>query len=748
MRKKVWLSWGVLMGLLVSSIGAGPVTATETEDVLQERAFHRVMDGQAGDLLHYHYEDAQGNEFLPQTQVQAQTSSRRKAAVSSDLPNTYDPRGTDAETPIRDQTDTGACWAFGALKSLEGNAITQGMYSAAEADFSENHLVWYTYNHLKDTANPLYGDYVTLNIGWQPASGAEVYNVGGNALFAMFTLANGWGAASEQDAPFGTGKTMAAQMEQQDESFRTASVMRLTSAECYDDASRDEIKQEVLENGAVDVSLYYPTSDKDKKAFMYTDEEICSLYGNVYNADDANHCVTIVGWDDDFNTFQQTPEQSGAWLIANSYGEDYNVDGYFWVSYYDTSLCDFYSYEGTSTDTYTTAFQYDGFGWGDGFTSDQYIRLANVFTNETEDPQQLTAASFYTYADGQSYEVNVYRNLGEDGPADGEWVGGCTTNGVADHAGYHTINLSESIAVAPGEKFSVIVTFYADNGKAYALIEGKNELFSELHHSGSTGQSYVYFAEENEWYDTVKKKYNNVCVKAFANPISEAEYQDQEKTYQPSLPTQSPTLRPTATPVPADGDTGVSSDTSSGTTQNSSSSGSSSTASVSGGGSVTKITTISSAGKIVMGKGEKIKLAVKTKPAALKNTLIYKSSNTKVVKVQKNGTVKAKKTGTVRVTIQAPSGVKRTVKIRVKKAPKSLKLTAGKTTLKKGKTTKLKVKLSKGSASYGLKYESMNKKILSVSGKGKIKAKKVGTARIRVRTFNEKKAYIKIKVVS
>ncbi|MDO4167255.1 MAG: lectin like domain-containing protein [Eubacteriales bacterium] len=745
MRRKIWMSWMLSASLIVSGFSVFPavVSAGETGDILQEKSFHRVMDGQEGDLLHYHYEDAQGNEVLPQTEGQAGTYSRRKATATADIPSVFDPRGTEAETPIRDQTDTGACWAFGALKSLEGNAIAQGLYTVEEADFSENHLVWYTYNHLKDTADPLYGDYVTLYSGWKQASGAEVYTVGGNALFAMFTLANGWGAAAESVAPFGTSESMAAEMEQQEESLRTSSVMRLTSAECYDDASRDAIKQAVLENGAMDVSLYYPANSLDRKLYMYTDEETCSLYNNKYSADDANHCVTIVGWDDDYDTFKKTPEASGAWLIANSYGEEYNADGYFWVSYYDTSLCDYYTYQGTASDTYTTAFQYDGFGWGDGFVSDQYIRLANVFTNEAEKPQQLTATSFYTYADGQSYEVNVYRNLGEDGPSDGEWVGGCTTKGVAEYSGYHTVSLAEPIAVAPGETFSVIVTFYADNGKAYALLEGENDPFSELHHVGNVGQSYVYFAEEDEWYDTAEKKYNNVCVKAFANPITEEAYQAQEETYQPSVPTPTPTLRPTVTTTPAGGDAGASS----GTGQNGNTS-STSQGSTAGGSSAAKVTKISSASKVVMGKGEKIKLEVKTKPASLKNTLTYRSSNTKVAKVQKNGTVKAKKTGSAKITIQASSGVKRTVKIRVKKAPKSLKVTAAKTVLKKGNTTKLKVRLSKGSASYQLKYKSMNKKILSVSATGKVKAKKVGTTRIRVKTFNEKKAYIKIKVVS
>lgn len=54
--------------------------------------------------------------------------------------------------------------------------------------------------------------------------------------------------------------------------------------------------------------------------------------------------------------------RTGAWLIANSYGTNYSKDenGYFWVSYYDPSLCEYYTFECVSADTYQTIFQYDG----------------------------------------------------------------------------------------------------------------------------------------------------------------------------------------------------------------------------------------------------------------------------------------------------------------------------------------------------------------------------------------------------
>ncbi len=728
---------------------SGVWVSKAANDFMQNHIIHRVMDEQTGDVWHYHYEDAWGNEVEPEIAAPQTSHSRRKAAKISGLPDRYDPRGTEDETPIRDQMDTGACWAFGALKSLEGNAITQGLYTTEEADFSENHLAWYTYRQLQDSTNPLYGDYLKTSDQGIFGNSDTIYDQGGNALWAAFSLANGWGAVEEQEAPFASGAEMTEAMEPLGDSIREHSVMRMTSVECYDEASRDEIKQAVLNNKAVDVSLYYPSTKREQERYLYQDEETCSLYSNVFGIDDANHCVTIVGWDDTYNTFCRQPEQSGAWLIANSYGEDYNDGGYFWVSYYDTSLCDYYSFQGVPADTYSTAFQYDGAGWGDGFYSEQDIRIANVFTNETEQPQELSAVSFYTYADNQSYEVQIYRNLGEKGPLDGEWVGRCTTEDVAVYGGYHTVSLQQPIIVAPGERFSVMVTFYPIGEFAYTLVEGKSSQ-DMAHYSGSDGQSYLFLAEEDDpkWYDTVKEGLNNVCVKALANPVTEDAYQEQEKDYVPSIPTPDPTKMPTPSPdqmqtaqpgvtptqKPAPGMEGG---------NNGSTSGSNTTT----GKTATQMPKIQCTSKITMGVGEDVKLQVQLRPASAKTAVTYQSNNTKVAKVQKNGRISGKKVGTAKITVNA-SGARKSVTVRVKKAPKSMKLAAKKKTLKKGKSCILRVQFRGNSASYSLKYKSMNPKIASVSSVGKVKAKRTGTVQIRVTSFNGKKAFIKMKVVS
>ena len=81
------------------------------------------------------------------------------------------------------------------------------------------------------------------------------------------------------------------------------------------------------------------------------------------------------------------------------------------------------------------------------------------------------------------------------------------------------------------------------------------------------------------------------------------------------------------------------------------------------------------------------------------------------------------------------------------KALKKVSITKGaKATLKKGKTLKLKVKLTPKDAAPVLTWSSSNEKVAKVSAAGKVTALKKGKAKITVKAANGKKATIKITV--
>ena len=145
--------------------------------------------------------------------------------------------------------------------------------------------------------------------------------------------------------------------------------------------------------------------------------------------------------------------------------------------------------------------------------------------------------------------------------------------------------------------------------------------------------------------------------------------------------------------------------------------------------------------KVTMGKGDKV--------------VSWKSSNKKVVSVGKNGKIKGLKAGkTATITVQLASGLKKSFKVKVQKknvATKSLKVVnvstgkkvSSKVSLKRKQTLKLATTVSPITSKEKVKYSSSNKKVVSVSSKGVIKAKKKGKATITVKSG--KKTY-RIKV--
>ena len=118
----------------------------------------------------------------------------------------------------------------------------------------------------------------------------------------------------------------------------------------------------------------------------------------------------------------------------------------------------------------------------------------------------------------------------------------------------------------------------------------------------------------------------------------------------------------------------------------------------------------------------------------------WESSNTKVAKVSRKGKITAKKVGTATITVTTKNGATVSVKIHVQKGKVKTKtlsvtnVTAKKLTLKKGKNFTLKMAVTPLTSQDKVKFTSSNKKIITINGKGKVKAIKTGSAKITVKS--------------
>jgi len=682
-------------GLIISAIPSCHVAAdshTETDSPDQFEIIHRTYDSDSNGLVRYHYEDEDGNTVEISnngTDASRSTYSSKKAA---NIPVSYDLRDKNAVTSIKDQGCTGACWSFAAIKSLESNIAMKNMAAANNLDLSESHLIWYTYHPSANTSDPLYGEGARDTLVFSDNTAA--YDAGGNAILTSFILARWSGAATENAAPFhadtrteliNTANHMAAQSE----ALRYRSDYLVTDAICYDAAPRNEIKEKIMENGAMDVSYYH-----DSDTSLYHKTSAGTAYYQTKKTgkkaiSSANHSVTIVGWDDNFsreNFGTDKPSADGAWLIANSYGSSFGEDGYYWISYEEPSLTEFYSFIAASPDTYDNNYQYDGYGWGNAIVNPQAdtTEAANIFTANNDYQQNLTAVGVYTVADNQPYTIRVYRGVTAGKPTSGRLA--ATISGVIDYQGYHTLPLGKTVSLNPGEKFSVVVAYEKTNDDTgYIPLEGDSyyENPYRVTYTSNAGESFIH--SSSAWVDMHNTNrqglVNNICIKAF--------------------------------------------------TKN---------------GMVAGNITLSRS-KVTLGVGETASLTASVQNIQDK-TVTYTSSNSAVATVNNSGKITAKKAGSARITAALASGKSVSATVTVKKAPSKITVTpARQKTIKKSKSFRIRVSLPSNSYSSHITYTSSKPSIAKVTASGKVTGKKKGKSVITVKTHNGKTAKITVTVI-
>ena len=343
----------------------------------------------------------------------------------SNLPASYDLRDSGVITSIKDQGNSGACWAFGTLKSAESNAIRKGFLTKNHADFSENHLAWFAFHPSERGGDKLITD------GFYPISSDvdAAYTWGGSSLIALFTLARWSGVVSESTAPFQADtlaerSAMAQKMKKNGEVLRYRSNYHMQNATCYDAAPTSAWKNALMNTSALAAGMYYNTAYASKGSAGATYYQ--TAYAGSTAVKSSNHCVTIIGWDDNYSRLNfpssHRPKSDGAWLVANSYGRKTDENGYFWLSYEEPSICDVYAFELEKNTKYDTNYQYDGFGWGSAIPDTTSPKGANIFRVRSDYNQNLKAVGIYTITDAQNVTIQIYKNVTSGYPTSGKLV--------------------------------------------------------------------------------------------------------------------------------------------------------------------------------------------------------------------------------------------------------------------------------------------------------------------------------------
>jgi C1A family cysteine protease/putative cell wall-binding protein len=430
-----------------------------------------------------------------------------------EIPSAYNTDHSIDVTSVKNQNPYGDCWAFAALASGESNLLLNDSSLASnEPDLSEMQLGYY--NFVRSSSSQPAGcedDTVTTvnsNVG-------SILKIGGNFSEATFSLARWVGAANEAVAPQSEAASFA--FDDSTMAYNSNSYV-LKNADYISLSDIDSVKQEIMSKGAMAIGIGLYSNYLNTSTYAYYASRTVS----------QDHAVTVVGWDDGYSktNFRTQPSSDGAWLCKNSYGTGWGLSGYFWVSYEDKSILfagsdNAVSYQFTPADeAYTVHYQHDGGIYTKYFTYGDTLYTSNVFTASSQ--QELKAVSFFSKSYADQYDISVYTGV-DDVPTSGSAVSASETSGTIGCAGYHTIDLNNSVFLEQGEKFAVVVKITNPSG-AYGYYENSYNYSGYFSSSVSASQGESYYSSDgSSWTDMTdsgKSGAGNLRIKAFADDAS------------------------------------------------------------------------------------------------------------------------------------------------------------------------------------------------------------------------------------
>ena len=275
-------------------------------------------------------------------------------------------------------------------------------------------------------------------------------------------------------------------------------------------SGREDMKKAIMEYGGL--GIHYHSDAK------YYNFDYAAQYCDDYKPQD--HAVVIVGWNDDFpkENFETTPPGDGAWLVRNSWGTGHGINGYFWLSYYDTTATGNRVYRAVAADKYDNNYRYDktvnDAGYLDGAEGGS-IEAVNVFEIQNEQ-ELLKAVQFGIQWTNLKYSIQIYKNpVNEKEPDTGEPLLEEPIQGSRSRNGHYTIDLGKTIKLKKGDQIAVSVTFTSDNPSVIPAAQIENYAVSK------EGRS-MYRINDGEWKQCSEEGVGNFLIRAFTKNVTDS----------------------------------------------------------------------------------------------------------------------------------------------------------------------------------------------------------------------------------
>lgn len=406
-------------------------------------------DFTVGETWVYKLPPEESGKLLGTIPIQIDQSRLKRLPPLLGLPSYFDWRDSNKVTSVKEQYPCGMCWAFTAVAEFESKIlINEGI----SYDFSEQNLASC--------------DFLTT-------SGlAQSCSTGGNP-FRSTNFFTQLGPSLESCAPFQGFD--GASCEDNCEIIKNIDGWRMIASDV------DTIKSILYQYGPVATTM-----DAADLAFKAYTGGVYEMYDSIM----VNHAVLIVGWDDTLG-----PE--GAWIVKNSWGTDWGMDGYFNIAYGAARIGTMSSYISSykDYDINESMIYYDEGGFfcfgNEGFFVDissigagkPTAWCAAVFTPGITGI--IRSVDFWTTSVDASYQIRIYDQMVEGsmrGLRSVQW-------GKCEELGYYSIPLLNPVPVTSGDDFVVIIKLttpgynypisvdiygYTEAGVCYVSEDGKS----------------------------------------------------------------------------------------------------------------------------------------------------------------------------------------------------------------------------------------------------------------------------------
>ncbi len=492
-------------------------------------------------------------------------------AAGETLPSSFDLRNYGVVPPTRNQKALGTCWAFAVMSAIETNYLVQISNdkklvipalgeASSDIDLAEIHMTYFICmaKDKKLNFSVESGDVLQKNPTIYQAlnRGAAI-----TVPVALMSRGYGWGPVSEKNNDvLSYDKFVSITTDSEDTVLSKISpdtyptLLTLKEAVYFSTAisqdvmfteNQNALKELLMKNGALAVSYNDSSNPKfeSNDAYYYPADTTSKLLDDDKPADETNHLVAIIGWDDNYSkenfNSENRPANNGAWLVRNSWGES-NDDGkrndYLWISYEQVL------FNGTvliceSTDKKIRTYQYDDLGWCESWGyGDATAEAANVFEAQS-DGEILKEVGFYTTQNDAEVNITVYTYAADprrNNKLSADIAGGtirAEKNVICNFAGYHTVSLDSPVTLNEGDIFAVAIEFINPSYNYPLPIEQRMNGYSDFA-LAFDGESYLY--DDGVWLNgaSLRNKSGNVyistpaniCIKAFTECTTDVEF--------------------------------------------------------------------------------------------------------------------------------------------------------------------------------------------------------------------------------